>query len=1128
MMERIRAQAGNSTLGALRQETGGLAMDASAAGLRIGYFGSPFFGPGVQGALITSMGHVAVPITTVDAASLSDLDVLYIDHWGLSDFDAAVLAFATNRGMVLWVQDWGVSGAASVLPGAAGVTFTTFYGDQIDVADASTLLTNGPGGTVVNSTLDGGTLSIHGYALRSSLPVGAKAILNSSVVDQIVAFSYPYGAGHVFYSTIPLSYYLGQNHSNPNFKSVYAPNAVAYVTSLRASAPVAATLPVLAASITTGSATLRMTLNANGTATARYFVYGTTPGLYTDSTAAITDPATTNSGRTVAVAGLLPGTAYYVRAVGTNANGRSVGDEVSFTTLALPTVALTAPTNLSTSTVTFNGTANPSGSATSAYFLWGTAPGLYTDSTAAASIGSGSADVAITKALASLTPGTTLYYRLVATKPGARIVTTEASVRVYLLASVTTAAATALTTTGATLGGSVNPNGFATSAYVRWGTAPGVYTDSTAASSVGSGSADVALTQAVTGLASGTMYHYQTVATGVAGRSSGSVQAFATRINLPALAAMPPTVSIEPTLDWNDQAGVTSYVIEVATDTDFATKRTVSTGTTSQLPVRFDALPLLNATPYFWRVVATGIGGDVATSAMGTFTTTPAVLANLRYPSPGATGLYPLGIALTWDVTVAGTYTYRVNVDEGSAATPADWAALSVDQATSASPLRVDLSGGTAYQWRVATHSAALAASNPLAGTTVSFTPASAFTTSGTPGGGAAAQVVVPTFPTSTSTPLYTLTPALQWYVQGGALAGTTYQVQHRTAAGAYPASPQGTGLTGLSFTTAALTPGTGYAWQARACVAATCGAWSTEHTFSVHSTVAAPNAAPATPRGARPGERGDGLRIDGRALVGRLGEQPHVPRVDARVRHAGLRGGAGHDQRLHRDEHRNRPPASLPITSGQSVAWYVTACTATRCLLGPVVGGVLHGRRHRGHGRRARCRRRRSPWRSSTRSRRSCTGTSRAAPRASAATRCATARRAIRPRSSAAARPRRGATGFTVPAGARLGPDVLLARPHVRHGHVVDGIFQDGVGLGLGVGARARLALEGRDGAGGDDARLAPLGQQHRCDGLRRRTDAARLGGGHDHDDGGDGACAVARAERPVAGACTRGASAR
>ncbi len=273
---------------------------------------------------------------------------------------------------------------------------------------------------------------------------------------------------------------------------------------------------------------------------------------------------------------------------------------------------------------------------------------------------------------------------------------------------------------------------------------------------------------------------------------------------------------------------------------------------------------------------------------------------------------------------------YRVNVDEGSAATPADWAALSVDQATSASPLRVDLSGGTAYQWRVATHSAALAASNPLAGTTVSFTPASAFTTSGTPGGGAAAQVVVPTFPTSTSTPLYTLTPALQWYVQGGALAGTTYQVQYRTAAGAYPASPQGTGLTGLSFTTAALTPGTGYAWQARACVAATCGAWSTEHTFSVHSTVVAPNAAPAAPAALAPASGvtvyGSTVKLTWAASASNLTYRAWT-RVcatpDCAAERATTSGytetNTGTDRKL-----------SLPITSGQSVAWYVTACTAT------------------------------------------------------------------------------------------------------------------------------------------------------------------------------------------------------
>jgi len=77
--------------------------------------------------------------------------------------------------------------------------------------------------------------------------------------------------------------------------------------------------------------------------------------------------------------------------------------------------------------------------------------------------------------------------------------------------TVTTAAATSVNDTAATLNGSVNPNGADASAWFEWGADTG-YGSATLPQSVGSGTGNVELTASLDGLASGTEYHFRAVA----------------------------------------------------------------------------------------------------------------------------------------------------------------------------------------------------------------------------------------------------------------------------------------------------------------------------------------------------------------------------------------------------------------------------------------------------------------------------------------------------------------------------------------------------------------------------------------------------------------------------------------
>ena len=93
--------------------------------------------------------------------------------------------------------------------------------------------------------------------------------------------------------------------------------------------------------------------------------------------------------------------------------------------------------------------------------------------------------------------------------------------------AVTTSEATGVSQSGATLSGTVNPDGQATSYYFQYGPTTS-YGTQTGPANVGSGTTPVAVHQAIYGLAPNTTYHYQLVAKSSAGTSYGSDQTITT------------------------------------------------------------------------------------------------------------------------------------------------------------------------------------------------------------------------------------------------------------------------------------------------------------------------------------------------------------------------------------------------------------------------------------------------------------------------------------------------------------------------------------------------------------------------------------------------------------------------
>ena len=181
-------------------------------------------------------------------------------------------------------------------------------------------------------------------------------------------------------------------------------------------APAVANLAATSVGATT--ATLNGSVTPNGLATQAWFEYGTSSNL---SGATSTTHESIGAGsETVAVdaalTGLTTGTTYYYRVVASNSTGTASGSPIlSFTVGAAPTVATLTASSVGATGAVLNSHVFTNGLATEAWFEWGTSPTLAgATSEVPASIGSGSARVAVNKTLTGLTTGTTYYYRVVA------------------------------------------------------------------------------------------------------------------------------------------------------------------------------------------------------------------------------------------------------------------------------------------------------------------------------------------------------------------------------------------------------------------------------------------------------------------------------------------------------------------------------------------------------------------------------------------------------------------------------------------------------------------------------------------------------------------------------------------
>jgi hypothetical protein len=298
--------------------------------------------------------------------------------------------------------------------------------------------------------------------------------------------------------------------------------------------------------------------------------------------------------------------------------------------------------------------------------------------------------------------------------------------------TASTGAASQTTPSAATLTGTVNPNGTATTYLFQYGASTG-YGSQTGVVPVGSGTASVNASAPLSGLTANTTYHFRIVATSANGTTDGADATFTT-------APAPPVVVtgsasnvsatgavLSGTVNPNGKAA--SYAFEYGTSTAYGLETaTLSAGSgETAVAVTATATGLLSGTSYHYRLIATNPDGT-SKGADKTLTTTH-VAPSATTGAPSVVGSDSAVVTAT--VSAAGkatTYSFQYGATTAYGSQTAFAAAGSATGSSKVGATIGGLAPGTLYHYRIVATSS---------GGTVEGSDASFVTTAATsaPGG---------------------------------------------------------------------------------------------------------------------------------------------------------------------------------------------------------------------------------------------------------------------------------------------------------------------------------------------------------------------------------------------------------
>jgi hypothetical protein len=253
----------------------------------------------------------------------------------------------------------------------------------------------------------------------------------------------------------------------------------------------------LVTEITPTSANVHGTVNPGHSDTTFYVQYGTDTTYGTATTPASAGGADAPGPVAASLTGLVPGTVYHYRIVADNGTGGPQhGVDGSFVTA--PAAPATA-SDLTTRKATLTGTVDPHGAVTSYHFDYGPSAsyGASTDETQA---GSGDGEQSVSQAVGGLDPGMTYHVQLVATTDGITRTGADGTFTTAPAPVATAGEATGVTTSTATVAGTVDTHGLVGSYHFELSSLDSGYTVATAEQAAPAGVGVHGVSAAVAGL----------------------------------------------------------------------------------------------------------------------------------------------------------------------------------------------------------------------------------------------------------------------------------------------------------------------------------------------------------------------------------------------------------------------------------------------------------------------------------------------------------------------------------------------------------------------------------------------------------------------------------------------------
>lgn len=292
------------------------------------------------------------------------------------------------------------------------------------------------------------------------------------------------------------------------------------------------------------------------------------------------------------------------------------------TTGSPPMVTTMSATNVTSSSVMLNGVVNPNNLITSVVFEFGTSTSYDLMAYADQGLISGTSDVNVSKTIHGLQPNTQYYYRARATggaftEYGSDFTFTTSSSASGPL--TLTKSASNVTSSSATLNGTVNPNNSSTTVIFEYGTTTSYGNEISATPGTVNGSLNVDVSADISGLQSFQTYHYRIKGTSSSGTSYGDDVTFTTAI----LIYIAPTVTTNSATNINESSArlngvvnpngdTTTVTFEYGTTTSYGNEITATQSPFSgsaDINVSANLTSLASNTTYHYRIKGSNSGG---------------------------------------------------------------------------------------------------------------------------------------------------------------------------------------------------------------------------------------------------------------------------------------------------------------------------------------------------------------------------------------------------------------------------------------------------------------------------------------------------------------------------------------